>query len=561
MQGKLRDLVFAAVAVFVVLCGSKPATLWEFDEVLFAHSLQGYEPILHHPPPPGYPVFIFVARAVRVFTPSDFSALVALNIIASAAGFVLLALAFARLTDLATGITGALLFYLSPAMLVHSTLALSDPGALALLAATLFFLRSSPMLFATFAALTVGWRPQFCFFILPLLVVRLVEDRRSRLSILAIFTVVCLLWLIPLTMAVGGVDRLIQFESSQAKYVAEHDAEISRTSWQPARIAVHFLSHPWGPRVMAIPIFLAAAFGAWRMKRESIALPIAGAVYIAVALAIMDPADGVRYALPFQLVIAFLAGIGLLMFTRRFGFAVTQYETAILFAIGSIMYVSSLVSQRASTLSPPVAAAQAIPANAAVGYEMTLWPHSMYLLRGHPLYRIDAAVQKLFDTPKAPLYEFVNGTTDVRGARTFQWETSDAYWNLTRNLYRIVSIAPLGPQRRFKILRGVHLLEREDPAKSWRWIDADAAITAPHAAGVDLLLELPRSAPYAENRVTIEADGRVAGTAVLQRGKPLRLSVSFPSPASVVTFKAERSFTPSRDRRTLAFALLDLRYR
>ena len=562
---RIGDLVCAAAAVFVVLVCARPASLWEFDEVLFAHAVQHYDPIAHHPPPPGYPVFMFTAKIVRLFTPSDFAALVTVSVIASTIGFILLALAFARMTDRATGIIGALIFYLCPAMLVHSTLALSEPGAIALLAASLFFAPASPALFGAFAALSIGWRPQMCFFVLPLLVAHVfpVKDSRPRQSkTLAAFTVVCLLWLVPLAASVGGIDRLVHYETAQAQYVAEHDAAVSRTAWRPAAIAIQFLSHAWGPRIMALPLFLAAAAGAWKLRRSRAVLPlvIAGAVYIAIALAIMDPADGVRYSIPFLLVVALLAAAGLSAFTDRFGFVVTRYETAILFAIGSIMYVSSFIAQRASTLSPPVAAAMAIPHNAAVGYEMALWPHATYVLRDQPVERIDAAVQRLFDTPKVPLYAYVDGFSDVQGARRYVWENSDAYWNLTRNLYRIVSIAPLGRDRRFKTIRGVHLLEREQAAESWRWLADDAAITAPNATGIHLLLVLPRSSPYAENRVTMLADDRVAGSVVLQRGKPQRIVIRFPQRASIVQFKAERAFTPARDRRRLSFALLDLRF-
>lgn len=562
-----RDLLIATGLVFAVLVCARPDSLWEFDEVLFAHAVQHYAPLLHHPPPPGYPLFIFAAKMVRLVTPSDFAALVALNIVASTIAFAFFALAFGRMTDRVTGIVAALFFAMSPALLVHSPIALSEPGALALLAVALFFVPSSPPLFAACAALSIGWRPQMCLFIVPLLLVSLLlrrdDDRLQAVRALCVFAVVCLLWFVPLAISVGGIEKLIGFETAQARYVAQHDADVSRTAWKPAAMLIQFVSHAWGPRVMALPVLLAAAAGAWKLRRSRAVYPlaIAGGVYIAVALAIMDPADGVRYAIPFQLVVALFAGVGAMAFTRRFGHLVTQYETAIVFAIGSIIYVSSFVAQRAWGPSPPVRAAAAIPRSAAVGYEMSLWPHSTYFLRDHAIGRIDAAVQRTFDTPRVPLYEFVNGTSYVGGARTFQWENSDAYWNLTRNLYRIVSIAPLGPERRFRIIRGVHLLEREDPAGSWRWIDADAAITAPHALGIDLFLVLPRSAPYPANRITIEADGRVVGSTVLERGKPHHVHLRFPSPASIVRFRAEQSFRGPNDPRRLAFAMLDLRYR
>ena len=118
----------------------RPASLWEFDEPLFFQALHDYDPAAHHPPPPGYPLFIFFGKLVRLIVPSDFGALVSLSIAASIVGFVLLALAFRELTgDETTGIVAALFFYWSPAMLIHSTLPISEPGAIALLAAALYF--------------------------------------------------------------------------------------------------------------------------------------------------------------------------------------------------------------------------------------------------------------------------------------------------------------------------------------------------------------------------------------------------------------------------------------
>jgi hypothetical protein len=547
--------------IVIILWCARPGSYWEFDEPLFSEALRHYDPIAHHPPPPGYPVFIFVAKIFRVFFPSDLSALVGLSVVASAIGFVMLAHAFARLTDPSTGIAGAVLFYLSPALLVHSTMPISEPGALALLATALYFARSSPELFGVFAALTVGWRPQFSIFVVPLVLA--VHPRSVRK--LAAFTAVCFVWLIPLTAAVGGVQKLIAFETGQAQYLAAHDAAASRMSWSLPSMVIHFVSHPWGPRVMTVPLFLAAAYGAWRLRRDrmAVALAIAAAVYIAVALKIMDPADGVRYAIPFSLVVAFFAGVGAMRVSAW---------APVVFAAGSIIYVSSFVVQRHSIPSPAVRAASLIPANAAVGYELSLWPHATYFFGRDRVHRIDNSVQELFDRPDVPLYAYLNGTTDLPHARTFRWENSDAYWNLTRNLYRVVSVAPLGPERRYRVVRGVYTQEREadaivratraeTSADVWRWLDGDAVLEMPRASGVELVIGLPKSFPHSGNRVTISADDRVITTVELKRGERTRVALDFPAPSGRLRLQAERTITPPGDPRRLAFVLYDVVFR
>jgi len=541
-----------------------PASPWEFDEPLFFQALHEYNPVAHHPPPPGYPVFIFTAKLFRLFIPSDFAALVSVSVIASAIAFYLLALAFGKLAgDPTAGLAGAILFYLSPTMLIHSTLPISEPGALALFAGALYFTQQpsnpatkQPFLFALFAALAVGWRIQFAIFVVPffLVAVAMMPRWRDRLIALGTFTVVCLIWLTPLTAAVGGVENLIQFETKQAGYLAAHDADESRTGWTAPRIALRFIAHPWGTKITSVPLLLLAFLGLRRVRKEFIPLAAGGVVYIAFALWSMDPADGARYSIPFMICVAFLAGLGSAWLWR-------PYLIAAAFSIASVIYVSSFLTQRSTVTSPPVRAAQfarqAWPPNSVALYELSLWPHATYYLGDRNPKRVDVGLASYLERPEVPMFIYADGAAE--DATVFRWWPSDAYTKLTRNHYRVASIIPVNT--RFKVIRGVFVPEREPEGASWRWISDEGQIQLPRGGERTLLLTLglPVLYPFERNELTISVDGRVARIVRLERDRQATVEIRVPAGSPVIGFRAAKSFVPAevpgslnRDRRRLS---------
>jgi multiple sugar transport system substrate-binding protein len=126
-----------------------PASLWEWDEVLFVRGVERFEPLQHHPHPPGYPLLIGLGKLFALVTGDPFRGLVALSVVASLVGYLALFDAYRRLAAPPgagameraaaerAAVLGAALFQLSPAMLVYGPLALSDAPALAFLALAL----------------------------------------------------------------------------------------------------------------------------------------------------------------------------------------------------------------------------------------------------------------------------------------------------------------------------------------------------------------------------------------------------------------------------------------
>ncbi len=575
----MRSLLLALAALALVLFFARPASPWEFDEFLFFQSLHHFDPLAHHPPPPGYPLFAAAGHVLRLLIPSDFATLVTISVLGSLVAFVLFALAFARMAgDLPMGIAAALLFYFSPALLVHSTLPMSEPGALALLAAgVLLSVRGSPAAGAcispAFLALTAGWRPQFAIFIVPFFLTTVVMMRswRARLIALAVFTIVCVAWLVPLASSVGGFDGLLHFEAGQASYVSAHDAGMSRSGWTAPQIASRFIAHPWGTKLESLPLLILAALGAFLMRRERRVIPLAVAsiVYLVFALVVMDPADGVRYAIPFVLGTALFAGVGAVWMARQAG--APAYTIVAIFAAASMIYVSSLISQRASTWSPPAYAAafarRTFPANAVPLYELALWPHAQYYFSDrHPM-RVDEGLAVYFDRPDVPLFLYADGMSRAPGARVFRWQPSDAYSKLTRNHYRVVSLIPLPPARRFRVIRGVYVPEREIDGAEWRWLDSPAALQLPHGPARTLVLcvGLPLIDPMERNTLSISVNDDGPRVLALERGRSAVVSIPVPAGAPVIHFEAQHTFVPAlvagslnRDTRRLAVKLYEL---
>ncbi|HET7710626.1 MAG TPA: hypothetical protein VFL80_01715, partial [Thermoanaerobaculia bacterium] len=63
---------------------ARAKTLWDWDEALFCLGMREYDVSLHHPHPPGFPLFIALAKAARLATHDDFRALQSVALLSGA---------------------------------------------------------------------------------------------------------------------------------------------------------------------------------------------------------------------------------------------------------------------------------------------------------------------------------------------------------------------------------------------------------------------------------------------------------------------------------------------
>jgi hypothetical protein len=394
---------------------------------------------------------------------------------------------------------------------------------------------------------------------------------RERIITVLSFGVACLAWLVPLMAFTGGVMGFWRWLSGQAAYFAQHDADISRTGRTLAQIVLRFVAHPWGPKELAGPVLLLAAIGVVDVVRRRLwsALPaiVMTVVYLAFALWMMDPADGVRYALPGHVGIALLAilGVGSLRYVNR-----ADWVLVALYAAGSYFYASPILRQRTAIASPPYAAIvhlRAIaPENAVILYDLPLKPHAQNLPRDFTAMRVDEGLLKFGHRVDVPIIELTDSAVTGPEGAVFRWYTPDAYSKLTRDHYGAVSLLPMPVTRRFLAVEGISPPERKGE-RTWRWIGARGVVALPDlgARAVRLTFAVPEDYPLGSNRVTVAVEGGASAEAEVARGRESVVELPLPRGAARVRITPARTFVPAnvpgalnRDRRTLSVMLTGL---
>ncbi|MEO8218692.1 MAG: hypothetical protein ABI718_16570 [Acidobacteriota bacterium] len=565
--------------VTVTSLATLPASLWEYDELLFAQGVVRFEPLRDHPAAPGYPLAIAAGKITNRVFPGPFTALVAVSVLSTIIAFLAFALLFSEvLRSEQFGVAAVLLLYFSPVLLVHENLALSDNLALAFFALTFLLANHSSfagtILLGLAAAATVGTRPQLCIAVLPLMLVALsrMGGWQERGASLLAFTAGCLAWLIPLVDAARGPANWWRWETHQAGYFAAHDAATSRGGRTLVQVLGRFVAHPWGVKWAAIPILILAVIGTVTIIRDgrwrrALPLIVATIPYLMFAVAMMDPADGPRYAMPSLPLVAVLAAAGLEAIAAVPRMRYAGLLLIVAYIPASLVYVSTILRERTHSPSPPAQAARwadgHIPAQTVILYDLALRPHADYLFRPFRAMSVAEGLRRYAGRADVPLTILADGGSNDATAQVFHWEWSDAYGKLTRNHYRVVSLIPLPPERRFVPLDGVYPLERSAQGEEWRWLGPRARIILPDVdAGLARMrFALSLETPFERNAVTIFVDGQRAARLDVTKVHGGSILLPLPAGSHLLLLASEKSFVPTenstvaRDVRRLAVQL------
>jgi hypothetical protein len=343
-----RHLWASALAVVFLIAhlAFLPSTLEDIDSLNFALGIHDFDPVQHRPHPPGYPIFMALAKASRAIVPGDASALALLGAIFGAlAVFPLMKIfgGFERLagdespsTDVPVALA-VLLVLASPLFWFNAGRPLSDVTGLAVTLAAQAALvtafvrqRVNPertpaalassgrmiVLGAFLSAIAIGTRTQAMWLTLPVLALVLVQ-RAGRgaagalLGSAMTFAIGSLLWFVPLVFASGG---LMAYRGALA---AQADADFSGVDMlyrNPSlrKLAFSLLEtfiYPWASPVLGWVVFALALAGLLslllRSPRVVVLLAVLAGPYLIVHLLVQETVT-TRYALPVIPVMAYL---------------------------------------------------------------------------------------------------------------------------------------------------------------------------------------------------------------------------------------------------------------
>ncbi len=390
-------LVGALLLYGAFLVVFRPATPFEWDEVLFQRSLDDYNVARHSPHPPGYPLYVAAAKALRFLVRDPLLALQLVGVLAALATLVLVYLLAVRLARSRTaGVVAAGLLAVVPAFAFYANVGLSDVASTAAGVAAAFLLLRAlaepemlPWAAAT-TALSLGIRPQILPLLLPLGVAAIVVAVRRRdwrrLAAATIVGVVVtdLIWL-PAAFATGpGFWAAWQ---DHTRTLTEVERTLRLPGARLATVMPYWFVRAFGSSVTAWWFWGLAALGAlaWLRagKRLLVSVCVSSAlVYVVFGLFTMNMTTANRYVLP---AVPFLALLAAGLTTLPWRAARWPAAAALAGWAAAALYWAAPVYALRRQPSPAWAGLSMIrqsfdPARTTVVYDGFFEPHVQYVL-------------------------------------------------------------------------------------------------------------------------------------------------------------------------------------
>jgi len=252
----LLGLVFLSRLFFV------SHTLYHFDSVNFALSLEHFDILLDQPHMPGYILYVAIGQLASFVFGDANTTLVWLSVIGSVFSIAAMWLLGRAMFGRVAGWIAALLLLSSPLFWFYNEIAL--PHTLDLLSVTasvwlLYEVRRGRADRLGWAAIALGvaggLRPQTLVFLAPLILFAVWGTPWKKLIAPTILLgVICLLWFVPLIMSVGGLSEYLRLLSIFSKAYQESTSVFSAGLSGLSRNLIklgQYTAYAWGAGLVA----------------------------------------------------------------------------------------------------------------------------------------------------------------------------------------------------------------------------------------------------------------------------------------------------------------------
>lgn len=543
---------------------------WEQDEALMACGVVDFDPLSHAPVPPGFPLWIYLGRAVRLFGVTD--PLVALQV-ASAVLSVVGVWALVGLWESVAGrraaLAGAVLAAFLPGVWFHAHRGFSETpsAALAVVGLALWVRGGRRAFTAGLVAMTASAliRPPLLPFCLTasLLAAWAARSRPARiargsLAAAALATAVA----VPAVLEAGGAHM---FYDAVRGHAAEHFNLLGSEGWNLARLG---FVRGLGPAPAAALFAALAAVGWWGWRRALGRLWRAGSIAgiaLAATIVLTHSTAHPRYWVLVWMLLATPAVAGACRLARRESLGVASGVTA---ALASAAWTWPAMRAVAAGPIPPVAALRAVAAEpgqegAALVFEDQLFSFRNLAVRQGWLRAPSDTARGAFRTPVrlggAPVWLLSETLArDVDCAITLVREFSapgDRLERLSQGRFLRARLA----REPLIAWRGGFVPEYEG-GQRFTWLSGEASLLLPPYRGAGrlvLAVEVP---------VETGVVGRVDGVETLRtRVMPGRQLLSVPLPPrseeprfmSVLDLAVERAMTSRAELRALGLRIFN----
>lgn len=355
----------------VVRLVTYPASLWEWDDMLFARGLNNFDLTRHSPHPPGFPVFIAMVKPFFWLFKDEYVALTIVSMVFT----ILLAPALYYLyleifKDKRIAFAGALLCSFIPNVWLYGSSGRSNIPAMTVgiigLTLVLKGIESRAALIAGCAMLGLGMGIRVT--VLPamgamvaLVFFELLRRRQFKSIALAIMTAASgyLLWFIPLILEVGW-DTYKEVTDASSKYLIQYDS-----IWAGGRLTTRFnrfFNDFSGRSWIKVPLYLFTAVGLFALYkkgkwREILLIVVAFAPFLIFTVIMNVPYNAPLYSMPYVPFFAGLAACGLVYLPdllsnklpENFGF----YSAIVLTAFIA-SWTWPIIKVRHQDVSPPI---------------------------------------------------------------------------------------------------------------------------------------------------------------------------------------------------------------
>ena len=508
-------------------------TLWDWDEALFCLGMRAYDVTNHHPHPPGFPVYIFAAKLMRLFTHDDFRALQSINLIA---GMLLFPAMFLLARELrfrfTTSVIAAAMCAFFPNVWFFGGTAFSDvPSIVLVVFAIAMFFRgcrdANAYLIATLLlALAIGIRPQNL--IVGLFPGALATWYRWRANWRdVVFAAILGLTITALAfgsavIATGSWPDYISAVRTHASYISRIDSFHSPERPPLWRLFDRFFIkiYQWQLMNVIVSIFGAISIiGAIRSRDRRVLYIVLAFLPVAIAAWLMlDRYSITRFSIGYCPMFAMLAadGIARISWKRRDVFEPLLGATVIGLFIG---WTAPALTSVRNDVAPSVAAALAVRQHIDphrdqlyVGFSMT--PFLEYFVPYFPHIRVEG--ERALPIAPPPRRPFLLTEIDVEKPAGWVFTRERGrLWNITRRHYFDTALEPIRALPQF--VSGWYVAERSGTEES-RWMGRHSVTNLPPRNGksaLHLTFDIPDELMTSKPRLTISLNG-----AIIERFQP-----------------------------------------